>query len=125
MSEERKPLPETGFRCYKAEPEKITCNMTIIVDQMLSWLEAEKASGENIKKDGKGQHTIKLVMAETTRQDAQTSHYFRYDDFVPDPQRERVAAINSQEITSHLCRLLIATFLFSGWQRAVVKPLYS
>lgn len=86
MSEERKPLPETGFRCYAAKPEKITCNMTVIVDQMISWLEAEKASGENIKKDGRGQDIIKLTMAETTKQDAKLSHYFRYDDFVPKQQ---------------------------------------
>lgn len=86
MSEERKPLPETGFRCYAAKPEKITCNMTVIVDQMLAWLEAEKASGENIKKDGRGQDIIKLTMAETTKQDAKLSHYFRYDDFVPKQQ---------------------------------------
>ena len=86
MSEERKPLPETGFRCYAAKPEKITCNMTVIVDQMLAWLEAEKASGENIKKDKQGQATIRLTMAETTKQDAKLSHYFRYDDFVPKQQ---------------------------------------
>ena len=86
MSDERKPLPETGFRCYGATPEKITCNMTIIIDQMIAWLEAEKASGENIKKDGRGQDVIKLTMAETTREDAKLSHYFRYDDFVPQPQ---------------------------------------
>ena len=86
MSDERKPLPETGFRCYGAKPEKITCNMTVIVDQMISWLEAEKASGENIKKDGRGQDVIKLTMAETTKQDAKLSHYFRYDDFVPQQQ---------------------------------------
>ena len=88
MSDERKPLPETGFRCYGAKPETITCNMTILVDQMISWLEAEKASGENIKKDGRGQDVIKLTMAETTRQDATLSHYFRYDDFVPKHQGE-------------------------------------
>ena len=86
MSDERKPLPETGFRCYGAKPEKITCNMTVIVDQMISWLEAEKASGENIKKDGRGQDTIRLTMAETTKQDAKLYHYFRYDDFVPKQQ---------------------------------------
>lgn len=86
MSDERKPLPETGFRCYAAKPEKITCNMTIIVDQMLAWLEAEKASGQNIKKDKQGQATIRLTMAETTKQDAKLSHYFRYDDFVPKQQ---------------------------------------
>ncbi len=86
MSEDRKPLPETGFRCYAATPEKITCNMTVIVDQMISWLEAEKASGENIKKDGRGQDIIRLTMAETTKQDAKLSHYFRYDDFVPKQQ---------------------------------------
>ena len=86
MSDDRKPLPETGFRCYAAKPEKITCNMTVIVDQMISWLEAEKASGENIKKDGRGQDIIKLTMAETTKQDAKLSHYFRYDDFVPKQQ---------------------------------------
>lgn len=83
MSEERKPLPETGFRCYAAKPEKITCNMTVIVDQMLAWLEAEKASGQNIKKDKQGQAIIRLTMAETTKQDAKLSHYFRYDDFEP------------------------------------------
>lgn len=83
MSDERKPLPETGFRCYGAKPEKITCNMVILVDQMISWLEAERVNGTNIKKDGKGQDTIRLTMAETTKQDAKLSHYFRYDDFEP------------------------------------------
>lgn len=83
MSEERKPLPETGFRCYGAKPEKITCNMTVVVDQMIAWLEAEKASGENIKKDNRGQSIIRLTMAETVKQDAKLSHYFRYDDFEP------------------------------------------
>lgn len=83
MSEERKPLPETGFRCYGAKPEKITCNMVILIDQMISWLEAERASGANVKKDGRGQETIRLTMAETTKQDAKLSHYFRYDDFDP------------------------------------------
>jgi hypothetical protein len=86
MSEERKPLPETGFRCYPAKPEKITCNMTVIVDQMLAWLEAEKASGQNIKKDKQGQATIRLTMAETTKQDSKLSHYFRYDDWEPNQQ---------------------------------------
>lgn len=86
MSDERKPLPETGFRCYGAKPEKITCNMTIIVDQMLAWLEAEKAHGQNIKKDKQGQATIRLTMAETTKQDAKLSHYFRYDDWEPKKQ---------------------------------------
>ncbi len=84
MSEERKPLPETGFRCYEAKPEKITCNMVILVDQMISWLEAERVNGANIKKDGKGQDIIRLTMAETTKKDAKLSHYFRYDDFEPD-----------------------------------------
>ena len=83
MSDERKPLPETGFRCYPAKPESITCNMVILVDQMISWLEAERANGANIKKDGKGQDTIRLTMAETTKQDAKLSHYLRYDDFDP------------------------------------------
>ena len=83
MSDERKPLPETGFRCYGAKPEKITCNMVILVDQMISWLEAERANGTNIKKDGKGQNIIRLTMAETTKQDAKLSHYFKYDDFEP------------------------------------------
>ena len=83
MSDERKPLPETGFRCYGAKPEKITCNMVILIDQMISWLEAERASGTNIKKDGRGQDTIRLTMAETTKKDAKLSHYFRYDDFDP------------------------------------------
>jgi hypothetical protein len=83
MSDERKPLPETGFRCYGAKPEKITCNMVILIDQMISWLEAERASGANVKKDGRGQDTIRLTMAETTKKDAKLSHYFRYDDFDP------------------------------------------
>lgn len=81
MSDERKPLPETGFRCYPAKPESITCNMTIIVDQMLAWLEAEKANGTNIKKDGQGQSVIRLTMLPTKRQDAKTSHFFAYDDY--------------------------------------------
>lgn len=84
MSEERKPLPETGFRCYPAKPEAITCNMTVNIDQMISWLQAEKSSGENVKKDGRGESIIRLIMAETKKQDAKVSHYFRYDDFDPD-----------------------------------------
>jgi hypothetical protein len=57
--------------------------MVILIDQMISWLEAERANGANIKKDGKGQDIIRLTMAETTKQDAKLSHYFRYDDFEP------------------------------------------
>jgi hypothetical protein len=57
--------------------------MVILVDQMISWLEAERANGANIKKDSKGQDTIRLTMAETTKQDAKLSHYLRYDDFDP------------------------------------------
>ena len=59
MSEERKPLPETGFRCYAAKPEKITCNMTVImIDQMISMVRggASKRS-TNIKKDGQRSST--------------------------------------------------------------------
>jgi hypothetical protein len=55
--------------------------MTIIVDQMLAWLEAEKANGTNIKKDGQGQSVIRLTMLPTKRQDAKTSHFFAYDDY--------------------------------------------
>ena len=97
MSEERKPLPETGFRA-EAKPEKITCNMVIIVDQMISWLEAERASGTNIKKDGRGQDIIKLTMAETTKQDAKLSHYFRYDDFEPKKQGYQQPSNNATPI---------------------------
>jgi hypothetical protein len=60
--------------------------MTIIVDQMLAWLEAEKASGTNIKKDGQGQSVIRLTMLPTKRQDAKTSHFFAYDDYDKDQQ---------------------------------------
>ena len=77
MSDDRKPLPETGFRCYPASPESITCNMTIIIDQMMAWLEAEKAKGEG---------TVKLTMLPTKRQDAKVSHFFVYDDFRPEKQ---------------------------------------
>ena len=83
MSDERKPLPETGFRCYAAKPESITCNMVLNIDQMIGWLQAEKASGENVKKDSRGQDIIRLTMAETKKQDSKLSHYFRYDDFEP------------------------------------------
>ena len=80
MSDDRKPLPETGFRCYPAKPESITCNMVVNVDEMISWLQAEKASGENVKKSKQGKDTIYLTMIKTTRQDAKTSHFFVYDN---------------------------------------------
>lgn len=88
MSDERKPLPETGFRCYKADPEGITSNMTILIDQMISWLEAERASGENIKKDGRGQDVIKLTQLPTVNPDTNLSHFFVIDDFTPDPSKK-------------------------------------
>jgi hypothetical protein len=86
MSDDRKPLPETGFRCYAAKPEKITCNMTILVDDMISWLQNEKASRQNIKQNKQGKDTIYLTMLETVKQDAKTSHFFAYDDFEPSKQ---------------------------------------
>ena len=83
MSDDRKPLPETGFRCYPAKPEAITCNMTVNIDEMISWLKAEKASGENVKKNKQGQDTIYLTMLPTKKQDAKVSHFFAYDDRKP------------------------------------------
>ena len=83
MSEERKPLPETGFRCYEAKPESITCNMTILVDDMIKWLQNEKASKQNVKKNKQGKDTIYLTMIPTKKQDAKTSHFFAYDDWEP------------------------------------------
>ena len=77
MTEERKPLPETGFRCYPAKPEAITCNMTILIDQMIAWLQAEKAKGEE---------KVKLTLLPTTKPDAKVSHFFAYDDFKPNKQ---------------------------------------
>ena len=86
MSDERKPLPETGFRCYAAIPEAITCNMVVIIDDMIAWLQAEKASGQNIRKNKQGKDTVNLTMIETKRQDAKTSHFFAYDEFDPSKQ---------------------------------------
>lgn len=86
MSDDRKPLPATGFRCYPAKPESITCNMVINVDEMISWLEAERANGANIKKDGRGQSMIRLTMLPTKKQDAKVSHFFVYDDHEPSSQ---------------------------------------
>jgi len=86
MSDDRKPLPETGFRCYPAKPESITCNMVVNIDQMISWLEAEKASGKNVKKDGRGQGVVKLTMLPTKKPDAKVSHFFAYDDYDPSNQ---------------------------------------
>ena len=83
MSDDRKPLPETGFRCYAAKPESITCNMTILIDDMIQWLQNEKASGQNVKKNKQGKDTIYLTMLETKKQDAKTSHFFAYDDWEP------------------------------------------
>ena len=83
MSDDRKPLPETGFRCYEAKPESITCNMAILVDDMIQWLQNEKASGQNVKKNKQGKDTIYLTMIETKKQDAKTSHFFAYDDWEP------------------------------------------
>jgi hypothetical protein len=60
--------------------------MTILVDQMIAWLEAEKANGQNIKVDGRGQKMIKLTMLQTKKQDAKVSHFFTYDDFEPNKQ---------------------------------------
>ena len=77
MSDDRKPLPETGFRCYPAKPESITCNMTILIDQMITWLQAEKAKGEE---------KVKLTMLPTQKPDAKVSHFFAYDDFKPEKQ---------------------------------------
>lgn len=84
MSNDRKPLPETGFRCYGAKPESITCNMTVNIDEMISWLQAEKASGENVKKNKQGKDTIYLTMIPTKKKDAKTSHFFAYDVWEPD-----------------------------------------
>ena len=86
MSDDRKPLPETGFRCYAAKPEKITCNMTVNIDEMIAWLQSEKASGNNVKKNKQGKDTIYLTMLPTTRDGAKTSHFFAYDDFDPSEQ---------------------------------------
>lgn len=83
MSDDRKPLPETGFRCYEAKPDSITCNMTVNIDEMIAWLEAEKASGQNVKKNNQGKDTIYLTMIPTKRPDAKTSHFFAYDDRKP------------------------------------------
>ena len=83
MSDERKPLPETGFRCYPAKPEAITCNMVVLIDDMIAWLQAEKASGQNTRQNKQGRDTINLTMIETKRQDAKTSHFFAYDEFDP------------------------------------------
>ena len=83
MSDDRKPLPETGFRCYAAKPESITCTMTILIDDMIQWLQNEKASGPNVKKNKQGKDTIYLTMLETKKQDAKTSHFFAYDDWEP------------------------------------------
>ena len=83
MSDDRKPLPETGFRCYPAKPESITCNMTVDIDEMIAWLQAEKASGENVKKSKQGKDTIYLTMIETKKKDAKTSHFFAYDVWEP------------------------------------------
>lgn len=83
MSDDRRPLPETGFRCYGAKPESITCNMTILVDDMIRWLQDEKASGQNVKKNKQGKDTIYLTMLETKKQDAKVSHFFAYDEYEP------------------------------------------
>lgn len=83
MSDDRKPLPETGFRCYEAKPDSITCNMAILVDDMIQWLQNEKASGRNIKKNNQGKDAIYLTMIPTKKQDAKTSHFFAYDDWEP------------------------------------------
>ena len=83
MSDDRKPLPETGFRCYEAKPESITCNMTIFIDDMIKWLQNEKASKQNVKKNKHGKDTLYLTMIPTKKQDAQTSHFFAYDDWEP------------------------------------------
>ena len=96
MSDERKPLPETGFRCYKAEPDGITSNMTILIDQMISWLEAERASGENIKKDGRGQDVIKLTQLPTVNPDTNLSHCFVFDDFKPDASKKKGGGYQQQ-----------------------------
>ena len=89
MSDDRKPLPETGFRCYGAKPAAITCNMVVLVDDMIQWLQNEKASGQNVKKNKQGKDTIYLTMIETKKQDAKTSHFFAYDDWKPDENQGR------------------------------------
>ena len=75
--QERRELPSTGFRCFPAIPESITCNMVINIGEMISFLEEEKA---------KGQDQVKLTMLPTVNPQAKTSHFFTYDDFKPTPQ---------------------------------------
>jgi hypothetical protein len=60
--------------------------MVVLIDDMIAWLQAEKASGNNVRKNKQGQDTIYLTMLETKRQDAKTSHFFTYDDFEPSKQ---------------------------------------
>jgi hypothetical protein len=51
--------------------------MTILIDQMITWLQAEKAKGEE---------KVKLTMLPTKKPDAKVSHFFAYDDFTPEKQ---------------------------------------
>lgn len=87
MSDDRKPLPETGFRCYPAKPDSITCNMTILIDDMIKWLQNEKASRQNVKQNKQGKDTIKLTMLQSKKPDAKVSHFFTYDDYDPSKQQ--------------------------------------
>ena len=81
--QERRELPATGFRCYPAKPESITCNMVILIDDMIQWLQNEKASGQNAKKNKQGKDTLYLTMIPTKKPDAKTSHWLAYDDYEP------------------------------------------
>ena len=78
--QERRELPATGFRFYPAKPEFITANIVILVDDMIQWLQNEKASG--LKKDNQGKDVIRLSMRET-KEGAKTSHWLAYDDYEP------------------------------------------
>jgi hypothetical protein len=78
--QERRELPATGFRFYDAKPEFITANMVILVDDMIQWLQNEKASG--LKKNEQGKEVVRLSMRET-KEGAKTSHWLAYDDYEP------------------------------------------
>lgn len=80
--QERRELPATGFRFWRADPEYISSNTIIHVKEMKDWLEAEIKSNENITKDKDGKDIIRLTMREC-KPTSKAAFWLAYDDFDP------------------------------------------
>jgi len=102
--QERRELPATGFRFWRADPEYISSNTVIHVQEMKDWLEAEIKSNENITKDKDGNDIIRLAMREC-KPTSKAAFWLAYDDFDPSkgpkkatPQRNNVTPMPATSI---------------------------